>query len=194
MTDVFHPLAHLPIELRDIVPTVIFVRGALPAATCEALVARIEAAGPRSAPVNLPTGEAARPDLRDNDRAMFDDPALAAELLIGARAWLPETVDGGRLVGLNERFRGYRYRPGQRFTPHYDGAFRRDAHEASELTVLYYLNDCEAGGETRLLEWQVAVPPRRGDALVFSHRVLHEGAPVEAGVKYVLRTDAMYRR
>jgi len=194
MTDVFHPLAHLPIELGDIVPVVTFVRGALAVATCDALVARIEAEGPRSAPVNLPTGEAERPDLRDNDRVMFDDPALAADLFASARTWLPEAVGEGRLVGLNERFRGYRYRPGQRFTPHYDGAFRRDAREASELTVLYYLNDCEAGGETRLLEWQVAVPPRRGDALVFSHAVLHEGAAVEAGVKYVLRTDAMYRR
>lgn len=29
-------------------------------------------------------------------------------------------------------------------------------------------------------------------ALVFVHRHLHEGAPVIAGRKYVLRTDVMY--
>lgn len=39
----------------------------------------------------------------------------------------------------------------------------------------------------------VEVAPTAGTALLFRHRVLHEGAPVAAGVKYVLRTDVMYR-
>jgi hypothetical protein len=36
------------------------------------------------------------------------------------------------------------------------------------------------------------VRPVRGTALVFRHRLLHEGAPVLTGRKYVLRTDVMY--
>jgi prolyl 4-hydroxylase len=31
-------------------------------------------------------------------------------------------------------------------------------------------------------------------ALVFDHQQVHEGAAVESGRKYVLRTDVMYRR
>jgi hypothetical protein len=39
---------------------------------------------------------------------------------------------------------------------------------------------------------QLRVKPERGKALVFYHYLLHEGAPVLAGRKYVLRTDVMY--
>jgi len=38
------------------------------------------------------------------------------------------------------------------------------------------------------------VVPRTGMALVFYHKMLHEGAVVLKGRKYVLRTDVMYRR
>ena len=38
------------------------------------------------------------------------------------------------------------------------------------------------------------ITPRRTDALLFWHDLRHQGATVRAGVKYVLRTDAMYRR
>jgi hypothetical protein len=33
-----------------------------------------------------------------------------------------------------------------------------------------------------------------GHALLFQHRLLHEGCPVRSGIKYVLRSDVMYRR
>jgi saccharopine dehydrogenase (NAD+, L-lysine-forming) len=36
-------------------------------------------------------------------------------------------LHGRRPVGVNERFRCYRYEPGQRFAPHYDGAYQRSA-------------------------------------------------------------------
>ena len=38
-----------------------------------------------------------------------------------------------------------------------------------------------------------AVVPEQGMALVFVHAVLHRGAPVTRGRKYVLRSDVMYR-
>ncbi|HEY1067119.1 MAG TPA: hypothetical protein VGE52_13445, partial [Pirellulales bacterium] len=37
------------------------------------------------------------------------------------------------------------------------------------------------------------VAPRAGSVLVFHHPYIHEGATVETGVKYVLRSDVMYR-
>ncbi|MBY0457399.1 MAG: 2OG-Fe(II) oxygenase, partial [Gemmataceae bacterium] len=105
-------------------------------------------------------------------------------------------------TGLNERFRFYRYDEGQTFRPHYDGHFARN-DERSQLTFMIYLSgDCE-GGETVIYfsddglsqpdGAQVRVKPEAGKALVFFHYLLHEGAPVTGGRKYVLRTDVMYR-
>jgi prolyl 4-hydroxylase len=174
-------------------PFVAFVEEAVPAAQCDALIARIEAEKPAKAPVTTARGPVMDARVRDNERVMFDDAALAAELFALTRAILPERLEEGVLVGYNERFRGYRYRGGQRFAPHFDGAFARNEHERSELTLLFYLNEGFCGGETRLLDWEVNIVPRRGSLLVFEHATYHEGARVTDGTKYVLRTDAMYR-
>ena len=38
------------------------------------------------------------------------------------------------------------------------------------------------------------VSPKAGTALIFNHDTLHEGLPVTEGVKYIIRTEVMYRR
>jgi prolyl 4-hydroxylase len=38
-----------------------------------------------------------------------------------------------------------------------------------------------------------AIAPKAGDALLFEHRVWHEGRQVNSGEKYVLRTDLFYQ-
>ena len=38
------------------------------------------------------------------------------------------------------------------------------------------------------------VTPREGTALIFNHDTLHEGLPVVDGIKYIIRTEIMYRR
>ena len=175
-------------------PYVAFVEDALPASVCEALVARIESERPEVAPITTASGAMMNLSVRDNERVMFDDAPLAAELFERTRAVLPEKLRGGVLVGYNERFRGYRYRNGQRFAPHFDGAYvRPNGGEGSQITLLFYLNEAFEGGETNLLDYEVVIRPRLGSLLAFEHAMLHEGAPVTAGVKYVLRTDAMYR-
>jgi hypothetical protein len=139
---------------------------------------------------------------RNNDRALLDDPDLAQRLFARLRAHLPARweEDGSRwrLAGLNSRFRFCRYRDGQSFTRHRDGAWSRTPEERSWLTVMLYLNDDEefAGGATRFYDGdtvQEAVPPREGQAIVFDHRSWHDGEAVRSGVKYVMRTDVMYR-
>ncbi|HXU74053.1 MAG TPA: 2OG-Fe(II) oxygenase [Polyangia bacterium] len=179
------------------IPYVAFVEEALTPAQCAALTARIEAEAPAPAPINVAGG--AVMDARDcatSQRVMFDDVALAGELFASTRAWLPGELAGGALVGYNERFRGYRYRPGQRFAPHFDGAYFRPltarGREGSALTALFYLNDGFAGGETRLIDYEVTIAPKRGSLFLFEHAMLHEGCAVTAGTKYVLRSDAMY--
>jgi predicted 2-oxoglutarate/Fe(II)-dependent dioxygenase YbiX len=170
------------------------VDGVLSPAECDALIARIEAAGPELAPVHRAGGPVIDLGTRNNSRVMFDDPALSASLFERVRARVPAELMGMRVVGANERLRCYRYDVGQRFAPHYDGSFVRDGDERSLLTLLVYLNEGFGGGETRLLELDRAIAPRAGRALLFQHAILHEGAAVTAGVKYAIRSDVMYRR
>jgi prolyl 4-hydroxylase len=165
----------------------------LPPDLCAAQIARIEAAAPAPAPITTLRGAVMRPDIRNNDRVVFDDPELAADLLARVRGHVPELLSGMRLCGANERLRCYRYRPGQRFAPHYDGAFVRDDREQSLVSYLVYLNDDFVGGETNFLQLGQTIVPRAGTALLFQHRLLHEGAEVREGCKYVLRSDLMYR-
>jgi len=161
---------------------------------CARWVRRIEAAPRETAPVSLPGGPVLDVGLRNNTRVIVDDLDYAAALWPRIAPLVPASLLGRVAVGLNERFRCYRYEPGQRFGPHYDGCFIRDENEQSLLTLLIYLSgDCE-GGETAFLDIDVRIAPERGRALFFQHRVLHEGAPVTRGHKHVLRTDVMYRK
>ncbi len=48
-------------------------------------------------------------------------------------------------------------------------------------------------GGVRNTEPIVRVTPVAGTLLVLTHNVLHQGATVTAGTKYVLRSDVMYR-
>lgn len=147
-------------------------------------------------------GDLYAPNSRNNDRVILDDPALADDLFQRARPFLPPRVEGWTLAGFNERLRFYRYGAGQRFTPHRDGSyFRPDALQQSLLTFMVYLNTCSAGGSTNFFasmadafegEVGLRVAAEAGKALVFEHERWHEGSAVEAGIKYVLRTDVMY--
>ena len=137
-----------------------------------------------------------RKDIRNNERVIVDDVDLAQSLFRTTRPLLPEEWYGWELVGLNERFRFYRYDPGQYFAPHTDGYFERDNGERSHLTFMIYLNGGFEGGETTFAmnRKPLRVVPRTGMALLFYHQVLHEGSAVISGRKYVLRSDVMYRR
>jgi len=162
-------------------------------AECASLIDRIETLGPAAAPITTSAGFVMRPDIRNNERVMFDDHALANDLFDRIANMLPVPLCDLRPIGANERFRCYRYTPGQRFAPHYDGAFYRDEHERSLLTYIVYLNEGFDGGETAFLDFDVTAIPRTGSALLFQHQMLHEGCSVRAGTKYVLRSDVMYR-
>jgi prolyl 4-hydroxylase len=55
---------------------------------------------------------------------------------------------------------------------------------------MVYLNDDFDGGHTRFED--AIICPAAGMALFFAHHLLHEGAVITRGRKYVLRTDVMY--
>jgi prolyl 4-hydroxylase len=179
-------------SLDQSAPLVFTAAAVCAASECADMIARIEELGPSDAPITTARGFVMRPDIRNNTRVMFDDVALAAQLFARLGDALPPQIGRRHPVGVNERFRCYRYEPGQRFAPHYDGAYQRNQTERSELTLMVYLNDAFTGGKTAFHDFDVEVTPRTGDALLFQHRLLHEGCVIQSGVKYVLRSDVMY--
>lgn len=163
---------------------------------CRSFIARSEESGYDVASITTAAGQIIDQAVRDNARLIADDPALADAFWQRARSFIPPTTGGWHVLGLNERFRFYRYDPGQKFALHYDGCFQRRDGEQSQLTFMIYLNEEFTGGETKFYRDDrtphTAVHPRSGMALVFAHFQLHEGAPVLEGRKYVLRTDVVY--
>jgi len=128
---------------------------------------------------------------RNNDRIIFDDPALATLLFEKARQALPPMIDDWQVSGFNERWRYYRYGPGEYFKWHKDGTYTRSDREESFLTFMIYLNEKFEGGDTEF-KWE-KIKPRTGMVLVFPHRLFHQSSSIVAGTKYVLRTDVLYR-
>src|SRR4051794_41867704 len=87
-----------------------------------------------------------RKDIRNNDRVMVDDPEFAAAIWDRLRPFVPERAQFWIPVGLNERFRFYRYDPGQQFDWHFDGRYERSPAEQSAFTFMIYLSGGCAGG------------------------------------------------
>lgn len=107
-----------------------------------------------------------------------------------------------------------RYEKGDQFGQHVDVSTKGAEGEETEFTLLIYLNGSETqaeltesgqealqGGET--IFWKtktkqlVSIAPKRGMALFHAHGrrcLMHEGAEVLKGQKYMLRSDVMYRR
>jgi WD40 repeat protein len=169
---------------------------------CARIIQEAEGAGFQA------TGGDYPPSYRDNDRWVHDDAARAGALFARLRPFLPERlVDASgvawRLSGLNPRFRFCRYRGGQRFCIHRDGAHAPGPEERSHLTCMLYLNDAAefSGGATRYYaersedsELLGAVRPEAGTMIVFDHALWHDGEAVTQGTKYVMRTDVLYVR
>lgn len=98
----------------------------------------------------------------------------------------------GTAVTCGEPLHILRYQGGQEYRPHTD-SMPGEANQR-EWTVLVYLNDGYAGGETHFPRAGLKVRGQPGDALVFRNvdadghldlRTLHAGLPVHSGVKWL---------
>ena len=127
------------------------------------------------------------------------------------------------LRGCSSNLRLYKYGPKQRFGRHYDESVQSDDGRACTFfTVLLYLNGEDArersaaakgkedvvehteglrGGNTNFFHDNgtacCSFSPRQGFVLLHEHGdrcLLHEGAEVKSGFKYLLRTDVIYKR
>lgn len=171
--------------------TIFTIPSVLTPEECAERIRATEEVGFTDAPITTYQGFLMRPETRNNTRVMQDDTRRAALLWDRIQRYVARELGPWRAAGLNERLRYYRYEPGQYFKWHGDGAFVRSERERSLYTVLIYLNDDFEGGSTDFWDG-ISVTPERGSALVFEHRLVHQGAPVTRGRKYVLRSDVMY--
>ena len=117
------------------------------------------------------------------------------------------------MEAVNDYLRLSYYAPEGHLGPHYDGEINPDANVCSIKTLLIYLNDDYVGGATNFVAEHelyfdtakniyrspasavvASVKGRRGDALVFDHKLLHEGGILESGTKCIIQSELMYRR
>ena len=166
------------------------VKSILSDSFCNELIQMSEEEGYVDAPITTAMGPVMAKNIRNNMRVIYDDYELADQMWEIIKDYVPSSHNGHEVVGLNERFRFYRYDPGQRFDWHYDGAYRRPNGERSYYTLIFYLNDEFTGGTTEFED--AIITPEKGDALIFWHYQRHIGADVLTGRKYVIRTDIMY--
>jgi hypothetical protein len=158
---------------------------------CTELIQLSETLGYEEAEVSLPGGAKMMKGLRNNYRLLYQDTALAERYWQKLKTYCPLMIENSRAVGLNKQFRFYKYELDQRFKRHIDGRFQRNAQEESRITFMIYLNEDFEGGETSFD--QISITPKTGSALCFIHEQKHEGSPVRNGIKYVLRSDVIYR-
>lgn len=132
----------------------------------------------------------------------------------GTEQWVSESV--------NPLFRFIRYKEGGYLLPHYDAPYEESTNMRSLTSLVICLTDMteeDIGGETMFLkdpqkeirpenrnladrtevstpdEQLTAVKLRKGDALLFDHRILHEGILYKGlNDKKIIRTDIMFSR
>lgn len=160
---------------------------------CDAWIASSESLGFQDAMINTEHGQRRVPERRSNARVIVDDADLASDLWSRLDFEVPHPMKGWQAIGLNERFRYYRYDIGQKFDWHADGCVRLSNGQQSFVTFMVYLNDNFVGGET-VFRQGLKIAPKKGMALLFAHWLKHTGSEVSSGRKYVLRSDILYRR
>jgi hypothetical protein len=200
-----------PIEYKDIpdVPGAFQLLNVLSDSECDRFVEIGESLGFHSdAPVSLPRS------VRHNDNFNW----IVDESIDGPiwdrckHMFEPSSINGQPAVGLNARFRFYRYSVGDFFNPHTDGAWPgtrivndrlvQDAYgdRYSQMTFLIFLSGGYEGGRTLFHTGPSTVPgvsTPKGAVLAFPHgthplHCVHAGEEITKGVKYIIRTDVLY--
>lgn len=149
---------------------------------------------------------------RTNTRILVTNSALATSLYDRVESFLPKEIkyegEAWKLFGVNEHLRFCKYEKGQFFDKHIDGhlTFDNSTGELKErqsfFTLMVYLNDVleGAGGRTRFYSHdgkQLVVDhvyqPAGGDCMCLDQEKLHDGERLEDGVKYIMRTEVIYK-
>ncbi|KAF9425538.1 hypothetical protein BGZ94_007448 [Podila epigama] len=216
------PEAQPPVERINMphVPGAFLLKDVLTRKECLQMISAAEAVGFTPDVPIVGTAAESISVLAHNFFWMADD-QLLKHIFDRCKPHFPETSgDGQGAVGINSRWRVYRYVPGAIYRIHVDGQwpgsgldpvtgeYLYDAYGGtrwSRLTFLVYLNDEFEGGGTTFFTPSAdvgfmdarAASPRAGSVLCFPHgeaagSLLHEGSPVLKGAKYIIRADVLY--
>ncbi|KAF9212342.1 hypothetical protein BGZ59_006891 [Podila verticillata] len=216
------PQAQPPVERINMprVPGAFLLKDVLTRKECHQMISAAEAIGFTPDVPIVGTASESISVLAHNFFWMADD-QLLKHIFDRCKPHFPETSgDGQGAVGINSRWRVYRYVPGAIYRIHVDGQwpgsgldpvtgeYLYDAYGGtrwSRLTFLVYLNDEFEGGGTTFFTPSAdvgfmdarAASPRAGSVLCFPHgeaagSLLHEGSPVLKGAKYIIRADVLY--
>ena len=177
-------------EIKGLSDKIWLIEDFLTPTECDDLIIFSEQKGYSEADVGLSSGAKMMKNVRDNDRLIYEDRKLADDLGNKFLSSKHFVVDGIAPLELNKRFRFYRYDSGQRFKRHIDGRVIIGNIE-SRVTFMIYLNNDYEGGETKFDH--ITIIPKKGLALCFIHEQKHESVAITNGVKYVLRSDIMYK-
>ncbi len=189
----------IPVLARQAQPRLCIFGNVLDADECARL---IELARPRLTPSTVVNPASGKDEVMANRTSfgMFfrlGESPFIAELDARISALMNLPVENG------EGFQVLRYPEGAETTPHFD--FLQLTNEANRAsiarsgqrvsTLIAYLNDVEAGGETTFPKIGLSVTPQIGNAVYFEycnrknqvdHLSLHAGNPVTRGEKWVL--------
>lgn len=177
--------------LHKVADNIFIISNFWPADKCESMITKSEAIGYKTATIETERGAKVVASVRNNKRVMLNDTNLSEEIWQELKPLAPAKIGNSVACGLNELFRLHKYQPGQVFKRHIDQSYIRNQREASYYTFMIYLNNNYTGGQTTFAK--SVITPMQGTALIFLHSLPHEGTEVISGVKYVLRTDIMYR-
>lgn len=179
----------------EVYPAPRVLRGVLSAEECARLIALAEGSGMQQSLVVHPGGDTANGEVRRSEQAWLQpgaDPGLGRLSAVAAAL-------SGKPAENQEEVQIAKYVPGGFYRQHYD-ACEKDCGDFTArggqrfATLLVYLSDGFAGGETRFSRLDMTTLPRRGDALFFHntdgagrlHRdSQHGGEPVLAGTKWI---------
>lgn len=170
-------------------PTVTLFRAFLTPAECQHVASAASALMEPSLVIDPRTGRAIANPVRRCDNAVIGP---TREDLVVRAINLRIAAASGTAVEHGESLTVLRYGPGQEFRPHHDGL--PGVANQRIKTMLIYLNQGFAGGETRFMANGLTVTPHGGDAILFDNvdasgridpRSQHAGLPVTRGVKWL---------
>lgn len=143
-------------------------------------------------------GEIQDPEFRTSESCNLDP---ADPLVIKVESKITALI--GIQPSHGETIQGQRYAVSQQFKPHHDFFYTDQLYWPDEekmggqrtWTAMMFLNEPEAGGQTNFPKAELRVAPRTGNLVAWNNLdengdpnpfSLHQGMPVEAGVKYVI--------
>jgi len=180
-------------------PEVIVLENVLTDAECDALIELSRPKLSRSTTVDRETGGYQIIAARSSEGTFFQrgENTLVASIEKRLSALTGMPIENG------EGLQILHYGVGGEYQPHFDFFEPKEAGSAAHLqrggqrvsTLIMYLNDVEAGGETIFPDIGLSVAARKGGGVYFSYcdpqnnldrRTLHGGAPVTGGEKWIV--------